>query len=30
MSGEAGCFLATVLLVVGFFASVYMLLLGAL
>lgn len=29
MSGEAGCFLATVLLIVGLFASIYMVLLGA-
>jgi len=30
MSGEAGCFLATVvLLIVGFFASIYMVLLVA-
>lgn len=30
MSGEAGCLLVTVLLIVGFFASIYMVLLGAL
>lgn len=29
MSGEAGCFLVTVLLVVGFIATTYLLLLGA-
>lgn len=29
MSGQAGCFVFTVLLVVGFIATTYMLLLGA-